>query len=222
MSLIHREGRMPTAVLLLVLSVLYGASTLLWPDAQWVPLSVVVLGIGLLGFFLWFFRNPNRATSEHPTSILAPADGKVVVVEQVYEPEYFQDTRIQISIFMSPLNVHVNRYPISGKVVFARHHPGKYLVAWNPKSSLLNERSTVVVEHPLKGAVLYRQIAGALARRIIVYAQEGTSVRQGDDCGFIRFGSRVDVFLPLDAEVLVKPGAVVEGNRTLLAHFASV
>jgi len=222
MSLIHREGRMPAAVLLLILALVYGSTVLLWPELPWLGILILGLGMGLLGFFLWFFRNPDRTTSEHTDSILAPADGTVVVVEQVYEPEYFQDQRIQISVFMSPLNVHVNRYPISGKVVFARHHPGKYLVAWNPKSSLLNERSTVVVEHPLRGAVLYRQIAGALARRIIVYAKEGTAVRQGDDCGFIRFGSRVDVFLPLDAEVLVQPGAMVEGNRTVLARFASV
>ena len=140
----------------------------------------------------------------------------VVIVKEVEEPEYFKDRRLQVSIFMSPLNVHVTRYPVSGEVVFSKYHPGKYLVAWHPKSSTLNERTTIVVDNPTYGEVLYRQIAGAVARRIVNYAKEGQTVTQGTDAGFIKFGSRVDVFLPVETSVLVKEGQVVKGGVTLI------
>jgi phosphatidylserine decarboxylase len=137
-------------------------------------------------------------------------------VKEVVEPEYFKGKRLQVSIFMSPLNVHVTRYPVSGKVVFSKYHPGKYLVAWHPKSSILNERTTIVVDNPTYGEVLYRQIAGAVARRIVNYAEEGQAVMQGTDAGFIKFGSRVDVFLPIETPVFVKEGQVVKGGVTLI------
>jgi phosphatidylserine decarboxylase len=148
--------------------------------------------------------------------VVSPVDGKVVIVKEVEEPEYFKGRRLQVSIFMSPLNVHVTRYPVSGEVVFSKYHPGKYLVAWHPKSSTLNERTTIVIDNPTYGEVLYRQIAGAVARRIVNYAEEGQTVTQGTDAGFIKFGSRVDVFLPLETSVLVKEGQVVKGGVTLI------
>lgn len=168
---------------------------------------------------LQFFRNPDRDVAK-PNSqhVLAPADGKVVVIEEVDEHEFFGDRRVQVSIFMSPLNVHVNRHPISGKIIYQKYHPGQFLVAWNPKSSTDNERTTVVYES-LKNKLLLRQIAGFMARRIICYAKAGQPVRQGDDMGFIRFGSRVDLLLPLDAKISVKIGDKVVGNRTIVAEF---
>ncbi len=222
MSLIHKEGRKAIGVLMLALALPYAALRYFAPDWNWMMLGLMILGTALLGFFLWFFRNPDRKTSLRDLAVLAPADGKVVVVEEIHEHEYFKKPKIQISIFMSPLNVHVNRYPISGAIVYAVHHPGKYLVAWNPKSSLLNERSSVVIEHPKHGAVMYRQIAGALARRICVYARQGGVAKQGEDSGFIKFGSRVDVFLEPGTEILVKPGDRVVGNRSVLARFTEV
>ena len=145
---------------------------------------------------LQFFRNPSRNTVLNENHLLSPVDGKVVIIEEVYEKEYFKDQRLQVSIFMSPINVHVTRYPMSGKINFSKYHPGKYLVAWHPKSSELNERTTIVVENEQFGEVLYRQIAGAVARRIVNYAEVGDTAVQGEDAGFIKFGSRVDVFLP--------------------------
>lgn len=174
----------------------------------------------LLLFFiliLQFFRNPTRNTQKNSKQIIAPVDGKVVVIEEVEEPEFFKDKRRQISIFMSPLNVHVTRYPVSGKVCFSKYHPGKYLVAWHPKSSEENERTTVVVENVSLGKILYRQIAGALARRIVNYAQEGEPVEQGEDAGFIKFGSRVDIYLPLHMKVHVNLDQKVKGGITVLA-----
>ena len=150
------------------------------------------------------FRNPKRITSLNDGQIIAPVDGKVVAIEKVYEKEYFKDERIQISIFMSPINVHVTRYAASGTIEFSKYHPGKYLVAWHPKSSTENERTTVVVENKVFGKVLYRQIAGALARRIVNYAEEGEEVIQGSDAGFIKFGSRVDLYLPLGTKINCK------------------
>lgn len=165
--------------------------------------------------FLWivhFFRDPVRMPAEASGKIVCPADGKVVVIEKTTEQEYFKDERIQISIFMSPLNVHVNRYPVSGDVVYMRHHHGKYLVAWHPKSSTENERVTTVIKQDDGSEVLVRQIAGIMARRIIPYAEEGKKVRQGDELGFIRFGSRVDLFLPLNAKLDIKIEDMVKGN----------
>lgn len=180
----------------------------------------VVLQLALLIFLvliLQFFRNPNRPPLERTDAIVAPVDGKVVIVKEVEEPEYFNGKRLQVSIFMSPLNVHVTRYPISGEVVFSKYHPGKYLVAWHPKSSTLNERTTIVVKNPTYGEVLYRQIAGAVARRIVNYAKKGDQAVQGTDAGFIKFGSRVDLFLPLNTPILVKEGQKVKGGVTLIS-----
>jgi phosphatidylserine decarboxylase len=153
------------------------------------------------------------------TQLICPADGKIVIVEEVEEPEYFQGKRLQVSVFMSPLNVHVNRYPTSGKIKFYKYHPGKYLVAWHPKSSTLNERTTVVLEHANGKEVLVRQIAGAVARRIVCYAKEGETVKQNQELGFIKFGSRVDLFLPLDAKVIVRPEQIVKGGQTVIAEW---
>lgn len=172
----------------------------------------------VLVLVLQFFRNPNRNTILNDQHLLAPVDGKVVIIEEVYEKEYFKDQRLQVSIFMSPLNVHVTRYPMSGKINFSKYHPGKYLVAWHPKSSELNERTTIVVENEQFGEILYRQIAGAVARRIVNYAQVGDSAVQGEDAGFIKFGSRVDVFLPAGTAVNVALDQVVRGGETIIAE----
>ena len=181
----------------------------------------MVLQIGFLVFFiliLQFFRNPKRHTIVNDKHIVAPVDGKVVVIEEVFEKEVFNDKRIQVSMFMSPINVHVTRYPIGGKVILSKYHPGKYLVAWHPKSSEENERTTVVVENNTSGKVLNRQIAGAMAKRIVNYAKFGETVQQGADSGFIRFGSRVDVFLPLNAEITVKLKQTVKGGESIIAQ----
>jgi phosphatidylserine decarboxylase len=180
-----------------------------------------LLSITLLVFYiivLQFFRNPKRNTILNDHNIIAPVDGKVVVIEEVFEKEYFKDKRLQVSIFMSPLNVHVTRYAMSGLVKYSKYHPGKYLVAWHPKASTENERTTIVLENKVFGEVLYRQIAGALAKRIVNYAEEGTAVVQGTDAGFIKFGSRVDLYLPLGTELTVKLGDVVKGGTQVVAQ----
>jgi phosphatidylserine decarboxylase len=166
---------------------------------------------------LQFFRNPKRNTVLNANHIIAPADGKVVVIEEVIEHEFFNDKRIQVSIFMSPLNVHVNRYPITGEVKYAKYHPGKFLVAWHPKSSIENERTTVVVENETTGPILFRQVAGAVARRIVMYSKKGDKANQGADMGFIKFGSRIDIFLPLDAKINANIDDVVKGGETVIA-----
>ena len=166
---------------------------------------------------LQFFRNPKRITSIGDSNIVSPVDGKVVVIEEVFEPEYFKEKRIQISIFMSPINVHVTRYPIGGQVTYSKYHPGKYLVAWHPKSSTDNERTSIVIKNENCGEILYRQIAGALAKRIINYAKESSYVNQGDDAGFIKFGSRVDLFLPLDTKINVSLNQKVKGAEDIIA-----
>jgi phosphatidylserine decarboxylase len=165
---------------------------------------------------LQFFRNPKREVDNSDNHILAPVDGKVVVIEEVFEPEYFKDKRLMVSIFMSPLNVHVTRYPVNGVVKYSKYHPGKYLVAWHPKASEENERTTVVVNNRVYGEVMYRQIAGALARRIVNYAEEGMRATQGKDAGFIKFGSRVDIYLPLGTPVDVKLGQKAIGAKTVI------
>lgn len=172
----------------------------------------------ILILVLQFFRNPKRNTILNDQHILSPVDGKVVIIEKVYEKEYFKDERLQVSIFMSPINVHVTRYPMSGTVKFSKYHPGKYLVAWHPKSSELNERTTIVVENEAFGPILYRQIAGALARRIVNYAKVGDTAVQGTDAGFIKFGSRVDLFLPVDTKVDVVLDQVVRGGETIITQ----
>lgn len=166
---------------------------------------------------LQFFRNPKRITNFGDKNIVSPVDGKVVVIEEVFEPEYFKEKRIQVSIFMSPINVHVTRYPIGGQVTYSKYHPGKYLVAWHPKSSTENERTSIVVKNENCGEILYRQIAGALAKRIINYAKESSYVNQGDDAGFIKFGSRVDLFLPLDTKINVILNQKVKGAEDIIA-----
>ncbi|MDG2109267.1 MAG: phosphatidylserine decarboxylase family protein [Flavobacteriaceae bacterium] len=185
---------------------------------EWLKIIIQVTALILLILVLQFFRNPKRTTSKNEKHLIAPVDGKVVIVEEVFEKEYFKDKRIQISIFMSPLNVHVTRYTMSGIVNFSKYHPGKYLVAWHPKSSELNERTTIVLENKTFGEVLYRQIAGTVARRIVNYAVKGSQVVQGEDAGFIKFGSRVDLFLPLKTQIDVKVDDVVKGGIQTIAH----
>ena len=166
----------------------------------------------MLILILQFFRNPKRKFNLNPEKVLSPVDGKIVAIEEVFENEYFNDKRLQVSIFMSPINVHVTRYPIGGKVLYSKYHPGKYLVAWHPKSSEKNERTTIVINNKNIGKILYRQIAGLLARRIINYAKVEENVIQGNDAGFIKFGSRVDLFLPLNAKINVKINQNVKGG----------
>ena len=184
---------------------------------NWLQYTLYFALLLLLVIILQFFRNPSRKTTIGDKHVVAPVDGKVVVIEEVYEPEYFKDKRIQVSIFMSPLNVHVTRYGLSGIVKFSKYHPGKYLVAWHPKASEENERTTVVIENPVFGEVLYRQIAGALARRIVNYAKKDMQVVQGTDAGFIKFGSRVDLFLPLNSKINVELNDVVKGAENIIA-----
>lgn len=186
-------------------------------NTYWIKFSVLLVSIFLFLLIIQFFRNPKRRTQHNDAHIVAPVDGKVVAIEEVYEKEYFKDKRLQVSIFMSPLNVHVTRHPVSGTVIYSKYHPGKFLVAWHPKSSEENERTTVVVKNKLAGEVLYRQIAGALAKRIVNYAEEGSEVIQGSDSGFIKFGSRVDVLLPADTPLTVKLNQKMKGGLSVIA-----
>ncbi len=215
MSLIHKEGYFTLIISAIVLFVANGLIYTFFPPIIWFTTFVFV---ALWLFLVSFFRNPKRTIDQYADDIVyCPADGKIVVIENTNEPEVLKDERIQVSIFMSPLNVHVNRNPISGKIAFFKYHPGAFYKAWNPKASTENERTTVVIENP-KGKVLFRQIAGALARRIVWYVSQGDEVKQGEDMGFIKLGSRVDVFLPKDAKVEVKMGQMVSGNKTVLAR----
>ena len=186
-------------------------------DTNWIKMTIQISTLLLLIIILQFFRNPKRSVIINENHILAPVDGKVVVIEEVFEGEYFKDKRLQVSIFMSPINVHVTRYPLSGVVKFSKYHPGKFLVAWHPKASEENERTTIVIENKTFGSILYRQIAGALARRIVNYAEEGMQVIQGEDAGFIKFGSRVDVFLPLGTPINVVLNQKAIGGKTIIA-----
>ena len=189
-----------------------------WIDSFWIQKSVQVGSLIILLLVLQFFRNPKRVTTLNGNHIISPVDGKVVIIKEVFEKEFFKDKRLQVSIFMSPLNVHVTRYVISGSVSFIKYHPGKYLVAWHPKSSELNERTTIVLENENVGQILYRQIAGAVARRIVNYAKVGDKVIQGSDAGFIKFGSRVDVFLPLGAKINIQKDQAVNGGVDCIAE----
>lgn len=189
-------------------------------DFQLLRIGIQIIVVFMLLLVLQFFRNPKRITPRNKNLLIAPVDGKVVIIEEVYEKEYFKDMRLQISIFMSPLNVHVTRYPMGGKVQFSKYHPGKYLVAWHPKSSELNERTTIVLKNDVFGEIIYRQIAGAVARRIVNYAKEGMEVEQGDDAGFIKFGSRVDLFLPLGTPLSIKLNDIVKGGVQSIAQKA--
>ena len=215
---IHPEGYIIILVAFLLLAGISLIIRYFWPH-QW--LTILVGTASFIFFFLivWFFRNPDRTLIPDDQKIFAPADGTIVVIEEVDENEYFHDRRMQVSIFMSPLNVHVNRYPVSGQVIYTKYHPGKYFVAWHPKSSLLNERSTIVIKTANGQEILVRQIAGAVARRIVTYPKAGDQAVQGTDLGFIRFGSRVDLFLPLDAKINVELEQVSIGNQTVIATF---
>lgn len=217
---IHREGRTILFVTLLILFGLNALLDFLEVDSLWATLFMV-LSVVIYGLFLQFFRNPVRTSPHDDNLVIAPADGKVVVIEDVTETEVLHEKRKQVSIFMSPLNVHVNRYPVAGKVTFAKHHPGEFRVAWDPKSSILNERTTMVVDTAAGQKILFRQIAGKLARRIVMYAKPGQQVKQGQECGFIKFGSRMDIFLPLDAEILVHIGQKPIGGETPIARLKS-
>ena len=187
-------------------------------ELTWLLKLIQLSLLTILVLILQFFRNPKRQTKKNDTQVISPVDGKVVVIEEVEENEYFKEKRLQVSIFMSPLNVHVTRYPIGGSVLLSKYHPGDYFVAWHPKASTENERTTIVVENKVYGKVLYRQIAGALARRIVNYAKEGQKVEQGTDAGFIKFGSRVDLFLPVDTKVKVKLNQKVIGGESIVAE----
>ena len=184
----------------------------------WIQKGLMISVLVLFILILQFFRNPKRNTQIDDQCIIAPADGKVVVIEEVQENEYFKGKRRQISIFMSPLNVHVTRYPVGGTIKYSKYHPGKYLVAWHPKSSEENERTTIVVENPSIGEILYRQVAGAVARRIVNYAKVDQKVVQGTDAGFIKFGSRIDIFIPLDMKIEVSLDQVTRGGETVIAR----
>ena len=213
---IHKEGKGTLTVSFVVLFIINALIQYL-TDLQWLHIAILAVSVVLYAIVLQVFRNPKRTIKLNPDAIICPADGKVVTVEEVFEDEILKDKRIQVSIFMSPFNVHVNRYPLGGRVAEAIHHEGKFLVAWHPKSSTLNERTTVTIDNDRWGKVLFRQIAGAVARRIVMYSKPGDLVLQGSEYGFIKFGSRVDLFLPLDSEILVKEGDVVKGGITELA-----
>ena len=216
---IHKEGYTSLALTILLIFIINALVHYYFPDTRWITWIVYLFSFVLFITILQFFRSPSRKWTQNEKQIVCPADGKVVVIEETTETEYFKDKRLQVSIFMSPINVHVNRNPISGLVKFVKYHKGKYLVAWDPKSSTDNERTTIVVESKEGIPVLFRQIAGALARRIVWYVKEGDEVKQGDQFGFIKFGSRVDVFLPLGTKVNVKIGDIVQGGITVLGEF---
>jgi phosphatidylserine decarboxylase len=214
---IHKEGYTSIALCVLLIFVSNALIQFYYPDAHVLKWIVYILSFALFVIILQFFRSPHFHINLDEKQVLCPADGKVVVIEETDETEFFKDRRIQLSVFMSPINVHVNRNPITGIVKYFRYHPGKYLVAWHPKSSTENERTTIVIENSAGIAILFRQIAGAMARRIVWYVKEGDKVGQGQQFGFIKFGSRVDVFLPLGTKINVGLGEVVKGGRTVLA-----
>ncbi len=213
----HKEGHK-----IIFITLVFVVASFLLVDSfiqqAWLQTAVEIVLLVFFILILQFFRNPKRHTALNESQVVSPVDGKVVVIEEVFEKEYFNDKRVQVSVFMSPLNVHVTRYPIGGNVVFSKYHPGKYLVAWHPKASEENERTTVVLENHTYGKVLYRQIAGAMARRIINYAKQNDKVMQGADSGFIKFGSRVDLFLPLDTNIKVELNQKVRGGESIIAE----
>ena len=215
---IHKEGYTSIALCILFIFIINALVQFLLPDVNWIHWVIYILSFTLFLIILQFFRSPYILVERNEDQVICPADGKVVVVEETEETEYLKDRRIQISVFMSPINVHVNRNPISGIVKYFRYHPGKFLVAWHPKSSTENERTSIVIENSMGVSVLFRQIAGALARRIVCYSKEGEQAIQGEQFGFIKFGSRVDIFLPIGTEVNVNLGQVVKGGITVLAH----
>lgn len=213
----HKEGAKIILITCAIVVAIVLLSDVFIKNNFWLLKIVQIISLFFLILVLQFFRNPRRFTDISDSKIIAPVDGKVVVIEEVFEPEYFKDKRLMVSIFMSPINVHVTRYAMNGVVKYSKYHPGKYLVAWHPKASEENERTSVVLENNTFGAILYRQIAGALARRIVNYAEEGMQVIQGEDAGFIKFGSRVDLYLPLGTEVNVKLNQKAVGGITVIA-----
>ena len=215
----HKEGY-PTLLLTILFStIMISIAKLIFPESSVAIWFAYIVSGSLLLTVIQFFRHPTRVHTININAIVAPADGKVVVIEETNEDEYFKDKRIQVSIFMSPINVHVNRYPIAGIVTYAKYHAGKFLVASLPKASTENERTTVVVKHENGTSILFRQVAGALARRIVMYSKVGDAADQCGEMGFIKFGSRVDLYLPLDAKLKVKIGDVVNGSQTIIAEF---
>jgi phosphatidylserine decarboxylase len=213
----HKEGGKIIAIATSLTIIIYLLSHKFLADNFWLEKGIQLVTLVILILILQFFRNPKRIVALDENNIIAPVDGKVVVIEEVFEDEYFKDKRIQVSIFMSPINVHVTRYAASGKINFSKYHPGKYLVAWHPKASSENERTTVVIETKEFGEILYRQIAGALARRIVNYAKVGQKVIQGEDAGFIKFGSRVDIYLPLGTKINAHLNEKAIGGKTIIA-----
>lgn len=218
---IHREGYLIITVGLLILGLIQAGNYYLYTkiDQQWLFILLSVAALVMAYLIIQFFRVPNITFKGGENEIYCPADGKVVVIEEVEETEYFKDRRIQVSIFMSPLNVHANFNPIGGKVKYAKYHKGLFLVAWHPKSSTDNERTTIVVEHKNGKEILFRQVAGAVARRICYYVQEKDLVKAGDEFGFIKFGSRIDLYLPIGTKLDVKIGDIVKGRITKIGEF---
>jgi phosphatidylserine decarboxylase len=214
---IHKEGYKILGIGFITLLIINVIVNIIWVDFNLVKWAFIICSLMLYIFLLFFFRWPGRVLEPDHGLIYSPADGKVVVIEETIEKEYFKDNRLQISIFMSPFNVHSNRYPVSGRIKYVRYHPGNYMVAWHPKSSELNERSTIVIETKDGIEILIRQIAGAVARRIVTYAKENQDVLQGDELGFIKFGSRVDVFLPVGTEIEVPILQQVKANKSIIA-----
>jgi phosphatidylserine decarboxylase len=213
----HKEGH---KIIIITFVIIVGCVLLVdnFISISWLQKLLFVLLFAFLIIILQFFRNPKRNTILNDKQVISPVDGKVVVIEEVFEKEYFKEKRLQVSVFMSPINVHVTRYPIGGHVIFSKYHPGKFLVAWHPKASEENERTTVVVENETYGKVLHRQIAGALAKRIVNYATLNDKAIQGGESGFIKFGSRVDLFLPLDTNIKVKLNQKVKGGESIIAE----
>lgn len=213
----HKEGH---KIIIITLTIVVGGFLLVdsFVDILWLSTTIMIVLLAFLILILQFFRNPKRKTILNNSQVLSPVDGKVVVIEEVFEKEYFKEKRLQVSVFMSPINVHVTRYPIGGNIVFSKYHPGKYLVAWHPKASEENERTTVVVENDTYGKVLHRQIAGALAKRIVNYAKVNKIATQGGESGFIKFGSRVDLYLPLDTKIKVALNEKVKGGESIIAE----
>jgi phosphatidylserine decarboxylase len=215
--MLHKEGKATILITLLSLFALNFAFS--FTEINWLINIILILSIVFLIIILQFFRNPTVTVTQNENHVICPADGKVVVIEEVMETEYYNEKRIQVSVFMSPFNVHVNRNPIGGLVKYFKYHPGLYLVAWHPKSSTENERTTTVIEKTNGVSVLFRQVAGALAKRIVWYVKEGQQAEQGAEMGFIKFGSRVDLYLPLDAKINVTLNEVVKGGKTVIAEF---
>ena len=213
----HKEGYNLIILFFIVIATDVIMLEMLFDDSSYLKLTLQTFSLIIFVLILWFFRNPKRNILKNPEIILSPADGKVVLIEEVDELEFFNEKKLKVSIFLSPLDIHVNRYPVSGKILYSKYHKGKYLVAWHPKSSDKNERTSVVIENKNFGKIMYRQIAGAVARRIVNYAKVDSYVEQGDDSGFIKFGSRVDIFLSKDCELKVNVGDRVTGGITVIA-----